>query len=130
MSRFDRAITLAQKLITKNGQSVTWRQVSDSALPDPNKPWEPGTPDTTDLTVRIVFLQVKREDRQWMKYLKGTEVEIGSAIGLMAGELGTPTFTPKKKDVVIRDGEQLSINYCDPFKPNDQTVLWYIEFAR
>jgi hypothetical protein len=42
MARFDSAIALAKKLITKNGQTVTLRTFTPVEGTDPNKPWKPG----------------------------------------------------------------------------------------
>ena len=129
MAIFDDDILGAREDIAEFGESVTWRQLRDPDLPDPNKPWEPGTKLEVDYPVSILFLRVKKEDKQYIKYLKGTEIEIGTSLGLMAGEVEPLTFTPNKKDVVIRNGKQISIDNLDPVHLNSQFILWYIEFS-
>ena len=79
MAVFDSSIALATRLIIKYGEAVTWRKVTaNPVLPDVDKPWEPGVPITVEYPTRILFLPFNKEDRQWMKYLKDTEVRTGS----------------------------------------------------
>jgi hypothetical protein len=126
MARFDRAIQTALRLIKKNGQDVTWRQVSDGAPADPNKPWNPGTSVNTDRTVRICFLPVDRQTMETFNFVKGTDVPKGSVMGLM----GNVPFDPNIKDVVLRNGEELRIASLDVLSPNGQKVLYTVIFKQ
>lgn len=127
MSRFDGAIALAKRLIKKNGQLVNWQIAKDGAPADSLKPWIASeSPDVTK-PVYICFVPIKdKETRKLIQALKGTEVPGGNLAGLMAPTSG---LTPSLKDVVIRSGKVLRIVSIDSIAPNEQTVLWILEFA-
>ena len=125
MARFDRHIQLALRLIKKNGQQVSWHSVQEPTV-DPLKPWLGGQTITVDHTVMICFVPVENKDeRKLFQYITGTEVQIGKLAGLM----GAVNFTPTAEDFVTRSGEQLRIKTLDALQPNNQIVLYTIEFA-
>lgn len=127
MARFDRAIAVAQRLIKKNGQLVTWRQVFDPVLTDPLKPWNGGASQSVDYSVYICFVPVfTREDVKTFKYVTANEVQFGKTYGLMAGGI---SFQPTARDVVVRDGKELRISWLDDLRPNNQSVLFTAEFV-
>lgn len=120
---YDSAIALAQRLIAKKGQKVTWKQVKNTA--DPSEPWKQTPTADVSKTVSICFVAVS--DNQWRKllaYLKGTEVPTGRLAGIM----GAVNFTPNLKDVVVRSGKELRIESIDVLSPNGQVILYTIEF--
>lgn len=123
MGKFDRQIETAKRLISKNGQTVTWRKVGVDT-PDPSKPWKPAADTSTDTDVVICFLPPGRIGQELIRYLKGTEVTTGSVQGLMSAV----DFEPSANDVVIRDGKTLRIKSIDPLSPNGQIILYTIEF--
>lgn len=125
MARFDRQVETALRLIAKNGQVVKWRQVRDIPI-DPEKPWEAGTPDDTELDATICFLPVDKVNRETLMYLAKTDIAAGQVVGLM----GQVTFDPTLKDVVIRDGEELRIFNIDLLSPNGQKILYTIVFEK
>lgn len=126
MARFDRQIALAQRLIKKNGQLVKWRSLPDPVT-DPLKPWEGGTVVPVEHDVWICFVPVQtREDVKEFTYLSETEVQIGLTYGLM----GNVPFEPTARDVVIRDGRELRMNWLDLLSPNGQKILWTAEFLK
>ena len=126
MGRFDRQIASAEKQIAKNGQSVVWRQVNKGTPADPDKPWKPSVASDTDKSVVICFLPVNRVNQQLFAYLRGTnDIPQGNVMGLMKGNVD---FTPKPKDVVVRDGETYRIKSIEPLSPNGQKLLYTIEF--
>lgn len=124
MGYFDGAIKRAKASIARKGQSVTWRQLVDGAPSDPAKPWRPGASTQTDNPVKIVFLPLDRTGLETYRRLVGTEATTGSCYGLMA----SVGFTPKKNDVVIRNGEQLTILNIKIYEPDGTPILYIIEF--
>lgn len=127
MSRFDSAIALATRLIKKNGQKVTWQIAKDGPPPDSAQPWKGGEATDTTKSPYICFVPIKdKETRKLIQALKGTEVPAGNLAGLMAPVTG---LTPSLKDVVIRNERVLRIVSIDSIAPNEQTVLWILEFA-
>jgi len=124
MGQFDTAIATATRMIAKFGQSVTWRKMTISTLPDANKPWLPTTDTKTEYTVSIVFLPTNRANEELIRYLKGSDVTLGSVYGLMAVQ----TFEPRAKDTGMRGNNLLRIKNVDPVSPNGQVILYTIEF--
>lgn len=123
---FDRQIATAQRLIAKYGQDVTWQTVVDGAPADAAKPWKPAEATDTQTTTKVCFVAVRDNDwRKLLAYLKGTEVPVGRLAGLMAGNV---SFTPKLKDIVIRDGVTLNVTNIDLVSPNGQKILYILEF--
>lgn len=126
MAQFDRQIATAVRLIEKYGQAVTWTTVNDGAPPDAAKPWKPAEAADTPNEATICFVPVRDNDwRKLLAYLKGTEVPTGKLAGLMAGNV---SFTPKLKDVVVRDGVTLNVTNIDLISPNGQKILYILEF--
>lgn len=125
MAQFDRSIATAKRLIAKYGQAVTWRQITD-VLPDPNEPWNPGEPEIVNNTVVIAFLPVGKEQLETLRLRPGTEVPKVSEMGYMFGGV---EFEPNMKDVVVRNGVELSIVYIDELHPNGQEILYTVLFA-
>lgn len=122
MARFDRAIATAQRLIKKNGQTVTWRAIADT--PNLITPWNPGPRTVTDTSVFMCFLPVDRMTMETFTFMNGTEVAKGSVMGLM----GNVSFEPNLKDVVIRDSKELRIANITLLSPNGQKVLYTVVF--
>lgn len=124
MARFDRQIELAKRLILKNGQAVTWRQVQDGVAPA-DRPNEPAVAAPVNYPgISIVFLPNNRVNQQLLRALGATEVPTGNVYGLM----GEVSFTPSIKDVVIRDGAEYRIKAIDTLSPNGQKILYTIDF--
>lgn len=124
MGRFDRQIATAKRLIAKNGQKVIWRQISNGVPASATEPWKVGPAVNTDHDVIICFLPFTTENKEFLRALLGTEVATGSVTGLMAAV----NFTPAKRDIVIRDGKTYSIKTIDPLRPNEQTIMYTLEF--
>jgi len=120
--RFDRAIATAQRLIKKNGQTVTWRAIADT--PNVLLPWSPGPRVVTDTEVLMCFLPIDRLAMETFTFIKGTEVTKGSVMGLMGGV----PFDPNLKDVVIRGTQELRIANITLLSPNGQKVLYTVVF--
>lgn len=125
MARFDSAIALATKLILKNGQAVLWRSIPAAAIPDPLQPWKPSAAVPVDRPVTICFLPYSRVNFELMRTLGLSEIQTGTLYGLMAAV----DFVPSPKDVVIRNGQEYRIKGVDTLSPNDQKILYTIDFA-
>lgn len=125
MARFDRQIDMAKRLIKKNGQTVTWRQLNET-IPNAGKPWKPESLPGTDYTPEIAFFTINKENRQFIHFITGTEAKIGDVYGLM----GNVSFEPSLKDIVIRDGVTYRILNIDLLSPNGQKILYTVEFKK
>lgn len=125
MARFDRQIEMAKRLIKKNGQTVTWRQLNET-IPDAGKPWKPESLPGTDYTPEIALFTINKENRQFIHFITGTEAKIGDVYGLM----GNVSFEPSLKDIVIRDGVTYRILNIDLLSPNGQKILYTVEFKK
>lgn len=127
MARFDSAIKVAQRLIAKNGQDAILRRYSDAPAPDGDKPWRTGSPSSSGVPVRAVFLNMGDMGE---RYMQGTEVQIGDKLVLIAGgDLAEP---PDLRDRIHRDGggpddEGWSIIKVVSLDPNGQQVLHQLQ---
>ena len=126
MARFDSAIKLAQRLIKKNGHVAQWHNLGEIVPLDVEKPWLGGETQSVIYDVNICFIPVENKDeRKLFQYLTGTEVQIGRLAGLM----GAVGFLPTAEDYVMRSGTQLRIKTLDVLKPNNQILMYTIEFS-
>jgi len=121
---FATQIATAQRLISKFGQSCTWRKTAVST-PNPAKPWEmiPGV--ATDVTVKVVFVS-KFKEHFFLKYMANTEIPEGLFVGYMAAQ----SFTPAINDILIRGSETLTIQAIDIVAPNGELILYIITVKR
>ena len=122
---FTRQIAMAKRMISKYGQSVTWRQQADGAPPDPTKPWEPGAASTTDHTVKIAFFPEDFFLLRTQQRARNDVIPEGYEVGYMAQQ----SFTPKIKDVVIRGSQQLRVAYLDALHPDGTDILYRVGLA-
>lgn len=128
MGVYDRQIAMVKRLIDKYGQSVTITRIPE-VIADPSKPWEitSGTPLVN--TLKIVFVDpnatgIAQLGKEMAQYLKGSEVVTGKLRGLMANN----NFVPLTTDIVNRAGKELKISAIDILAPNEQTILYTLEF--
>lgn len=126
MGEYDRQVATAKRLIAKKGQDVTWKSLEDGAPSDPSKPWRPSAATSTEHTVKIAFLPVDRRGDETRRYREGTAVPEGSLLGYMA----QVDFTPALKDVIVRDGEELTVLNFDLIAPNGTPILYILELGR
>lgn len=124
MARFDRQIATAKRLIKKNGQLVQWRQRTSVA--DPDQPWLGGAPVDTFHDVYIAFVSdEQKDDRKSNMYM---EAAPSTTIGRIPGLMGAVDFVPSLEDVVIRDGAELRLVTMDILRPNNQVIMYTLEF--
>jgi len=130
MGVFDRQIAIVQKLISKYGQTVEFKTITQT-ITNPAKPWE-ATDSTISTNLKMIFLSPSASGesllgRELLQYMKGTEVSFGEIRGLMAFH---STVVPKMADIVVRDSKELKIKAIDILAPNGQTILYTIEFEK
>lgn len=123
---YDRLRETVNRLVNKYGDLVTWKKVTNNAPSDSDKPWDFAADTTLEHTVRVVFNIDDLEDRQFFHYMKKSNI----GAGLVNGIIGAQSFTPEKKDTVIRDGQELVITAIDPIKPGDTLLGYYIEYQK
>ena len=122
MSVFGRQLDAARRMIDKYGQSVTFRTLTDGALPDPNAPWLPGAPVSVDNAVKIAFFPNNDANNEFLHYVQGTDVPAGTEVGYLAPS----GFEPTLKDLVIRSGKTLAIKSVDRIAPNGEILLYIL----
>ena len=120
MARFDRAIQTALRLIAKNGEVVTWKQVSEGGAADPDEPWNQLPAETKSYNATVCFLPVDRITMETFNFAKGTEVPKGSVMALM----GKVPFEPGLQDTIERGDQKYRIASLDVLSPNGQKVLY------
>jgi hypothetical protein len=120
MSIYDRQIATAKRLIKTKGQLIIWSQTN---IVVGTKPWLSSTPTSVNHNVSIVFLPQSRTIMEFFRYLKGTDIPIGSMIGLMAAV----DFEPKVSDIIIRPNDELKIKSINPLAPNGDIIFYQLE---
>lgn len=122
MARFDNSIALAKRLIAKNGQEVVLRSFSAGVVPDPTKPWEPGTNSTIDSTVDAVFLDYEQ------KYIDGASIRMGDQrVYMPSADSSGAEITPEIEGLVVRDSEKWKILGIKPLSPNGQSIMFELQ---
>lgn len=90
-----------------------------------DQPWNPVATPPVLTDVVICFLPVDKDSYETLSFRAGTDLPKVSELGYM----GAVEFAPNLKDVVVRDGVELSIAYIDKLAPNGQNILYTILFA-
>jgi hypothetical protein len=119
MGRFDSAIAVAKKLISKNGQTVTLRGFSGTAGADPAKPWKPGVPAAQDQTIEAVFLDYEQ------RYIDGQTIRMGDQRVFMPAE--GLTAPPEVEGLVLRGTEVWKVIAVKPLNPNGQAIMYELQ---
>lgn len=122
-SIYQRQIESAKRLIRSKGQLVLWRQFTDS--PSAIK-WKPETPTTTDYNVYITFFPIMNVMKEFLRYMKDSDVPVGSIQGYMAAQ----TFEPTLRDIVIAGSDIYNVKSINKLAPNGDTILYIIEFDK
>lgn len=120
MSTYSALIATAQRLIANKGQVVTWRKIS-SVPSDPAKPWLGDSPSNQDFLVSIVFFTTNNKtlnNNDTLEFVKSS----------LKGFMGQVEFAPSLKDIIIRNGKELSISSIDIISPNGEKILYDITF--
>jgi len=119
VARFDSAIALAKRLITKNGQLVTLRSFTVSPGTNPDQPWRPGEPVPVDQSIEAVFLDYEQ------KYIDGETILTGDQrVFIPAEGLTSP---PEQNGQVLRGAEVWQIIAIRPLNPNGQAIMYELQ---
>lgn len=116
----------SKRLIKKYGQQVTYQTRSSTPLPDADKPWLPSDAVSEEQPVRMVFTKDRLDDREALRYMKDTEIVDGQINAIMAFVEG---LVPKLKDVIIRNGQMLTIDNINPVSPGGVILIYQFELG-
>lgn len=117
-TRFGKFQTLAQRLIKKNGRSVTFRSKSTTPS-DPLEPWLGFGADTDTTGVPAVFVDYKSNE------IDGSIVQTGDKVCLIAAlDLGA-TIRPKTKDIIVDGTTNWNVVNVETVQPGNvaETIL-------
>ena len=117
---------LATRLINEHGDDVVYTEVTKGNPVDPDKPWEGSAETPTSHNVKMVFTIDRLEDREFIHFMRNTEMVSGQVDALMAVE----DFEPKQGDYMTRDGQSWVIANANPLKPGPLLIMWFIEFKK
>ena len=126
MAQFDNAIALANKLITKYGQSATLRRYAITAGA---QAWRKGTATSTDYTITIAFIPQGTDSRvePTSQYVDGENTH--QQLERVYVAPNSPVV-PNIKDKVIADSIEWSVVGMRKFAPNGQNVLYELVLTR
>lgn len=124
MRQFGRQLAMVQRIINKKGQSVLWQQAARAA--NVNQPWKATSGGPATFPVKMIFVRKGSFTDAIQHLLKGTEVNVGGKVGLMAGGV---SFAPDLTDCVLRGGVSLAIKSIDTVDPDGTVILYLVEFV-
>ena len=122
----DEFIELAVELIDDciEEPNAVWISIEND-IQDPECPGRVTRGNCEEYDVRIVFDLDRLEDRQFLKYRKGRTTNNGQVNAIMY----QTEFEPKLKDIVIRQGQELTVNNVDPIQPADAPIIYLMELG-
>jgi hypothetical protein len=123
MGIYDRQIKVAKRLISQKGQLVVWRSFVDGVK---TLDWIPTIPTYNDYNVSIVFLPHTRMFMEFLRYMKGTDIPVGSLVGLMSAV----NFVPSIRDIIVRPNDILTIKAISPLAPNGDIIFYTLELEQ
>lgn len=129
MGVYDGPIANAKRIIQAKGEACKWHDAVPASTPDTATPWivAAAPPAVVHDPVFIAFFPLDRRFAQLIRFLKGSDIVVGSLYGIM----GAQPFTPVITGIVERkDGSKLNITAIDPLAPNGDTILYTVEFAK
>lgn len=122
MGVYDSQVALAERLIREKGKPVNVvRQVTTT--PDPDKPWEAGTPSESLDDAYGVFLNFSGKDMETMSKMAGaSEIQASDRKVLLAAAAlsGAPTTNDKLRDAT----GDWSIEWVQVLAPNGENILY------
>lgn len=122
-SIYQRQIDSAKRMIKSKGKLVLWRVYIDS--PSATK-WKPEAPTTQDHNVYITFFPIMNAMKEFLRYMKDSDVPVGSIQGYMAAQ----DFEPSLRDIVISGSDIYNVKAIHKIAPNGDTILYIIEFDK
>ncbi len=129
MARFDNAIALATKLITKNGQPGVLTRSSE--VPDDvDEPWNGGT--VTDTPEDVIVVTFPLEEKEDDTLNLGNFTEKDAKWVIMAAEGVSQTPAPKDKLAFTSEGSQKTwnIDSLSVLDPNGQQIIYELIVIR
>lgn len=115
---FTPIVAIARTLIQKYGQAVTLQIHTDGALPDADKPWEPGEPTFTDYATFGAIFPVEES------LIDQTTIKAGDQVAYLGISTSMPTdlqVTPL--DYLEVAGERRQIVRAQMIAPSGKTLL-------
>lgn len=123
MSIYNRQIESAKKLIRSKGKLVLWRTFIDNPT---TVKWKPEAPTTQDHNVYITFFPIMSVMKEFLRYMKDTDIPVGSIQGYMAAQ----SFEPSLRDIVISGHEIYNVKNIQKLAPNGDVILYILEFDK
>ena len=125
MARFDSAIALADRLITKNGEKAQLRRTTAGTTPDPSVPFERDDPTTQNFPTAAVWLSYK-DNR-----VDGAIIRRGDQRVLVpAADLGSIEPNNITDSIVRASGEAWNIVEVKPLSPNGQKIIYELQVRK
>lgn len=130
---YTRLAASATRMIAQYGQIVTWKQLNEGTPTDTTKPWKEGGFTAVTYNVKMLFLPNNRlffESEHLIRMDNSRDEFDTQVAGQEQGYLAVQSFTPKVKDVVIRDNKEYRIQSLNLYKPATIVLLWIVEFEK
>lgn len=124
---YARAVALAQRLINKNGRTITVQQLSSTPV-DANKPWKgPNAPTVlASATPKGVFLPVSSLNELGLFVADDELLKRVEQVVLIAAD-GTNAFDTFHR---VSDGVLYHIDWVRTLKPGDTVILYAMGIKR
>ena len=124
MGRFDSAIEVAYKLISRNGQRVVLRRFVPPDQSATATPWKPAESTAVDTPALAVFLPYKLADYK-QQFAPDDAIRVGDLRALVAAK--GLTIPPDINGVLVRDGAEMKIISIRPLNPNGQDIIFELQ---
>lgn len=126
---FANQLAMAQRLIAKYGQFVTWNSQSLGAPVDGSQPWKASDAPAVSKQIKIAFFPLNRKTIYTLGFLTGSTPNISDVHNVFEyGLMASVPFTPNQKDTVVRNGQQLRIDGIDVLRPDGTPLLYTVYF--
>ncbi len=129
MTVYARQIATAKRLIAAKGQVVTWQQITDASPIDASKPWKPASPAMpTVFYPKVAFFSYNSATPHLRNAQEGFGKDGEFIQGKLYGIMAVQSFVPTLKDVITRNGSQLSLDMIDPLQVNEEIIIYTLGF--
>lgn len=120
-------IELARELIDEfvPTPNASWHSIKNDIVPDANEPWITTRGLTCIWPVRCVFYQDTLQDREFMKFMKGTAIGDGQTNGIFY----KTSFTPTLKDVCVWNGRMMTVKFVNEVRVIKDTIIYIVQFG-
>ncbi len=121
---YTRLSATVNRLIVAYGQQIIYKSVA-APVSDAAQPWKTTAGTYTLQPIFMAFVDAKNY-KQFLQFIKGSDIPEGGKIGLMAAQ----SFTPSKLDTVYRDMLGYAVEGYKVVDPGGVPLLYKIELAR